>query len=153
MGATWFLRGQQTQVPTYGHHAGVALFGAVDIRGGTVAVPQAADLTAQAFQGFVEGLFAQYPDKHLVLIADNAKIHHAKCLAPFWEQHRDRLPVWYLPAYSPNVNPTERLWQWRKSTVIGNAFHANVQEIQTSVERFLAYLDTVPDDVRSRFCA
>ena len=140
-------------MPTYGHHAGVALFGAVDIRGGTVAVQQATDLTAQTFQGFVEGLFAKYPEKRLVLIGDNAKIHHAKCLESFWEQHHDRLRVWYLPAYSPNLNPTERLWKWLKSTVIGNAFHADVQEIQTSVERFLAYLDTVPHDVRSRLCA
>ena len=153
IGATWFLRGHQKQVPTYGHHAGVALFGAVDIRGGTVAVQQATDLTAQTFQGFVEGSFAKYPDKRLVLICDNAKIHHAKCLEPFWEHHRDRLRVWCLPAYSPNLNPTERVWKWLKSTVICNAFHADVQAIQTSVERFLAYLNTVPDDVRSRLCA
>lgn len=153
LGATWFLRGRQKQVPTYGHHAGVALFGAVDIRGGTVTVPQAGDLTAQTFQGFVERLFARYPGRPLVLICDNAKIHHAKCLAPFWEQHQDRLQVMYLPAYSPNLNPTERLWKWLKGLVICNVFHPDVAAIQASVDRFLAYIDTVPAEVRSRLCA
>jgi transposase len=139
-------------VPTYGHHASVGLFGAVDIRGGQVAVQQAADLTAQTFQGFLEELFARYPGRRLVLICDNAKIHHAKLLAPFWEAHRDRVTVWYLPAYSPNLNVTERLWKWLKETVIVNAFHPDVAAIAASVQQFLDYLPTVPEDVRSRLC-
>ena len=147
-----FLRGHQKQVPTYGHHASVPLFGAVDIRGGTTTVEPATDLTAQAFQGFLERLFAQYPDRKILLICDNAKTHHAKCLAPFWEQHQDRVEVWYLPAYSPNLNPTERLWKWLKGMVICNAFHANVEEIAASVQRFLTHLQTVPEEVRSRLC-
>ena len=151
--ATWFLRGRQKQVPTYGHHASVALFGAVDIRGGTTMVEQAADLTAQTFQAFLARLFAQYPTQPLVLICDNAKIHHAQCLAPFWAQYQDRVEVWYLRAYSPNLNSTERLWKWLKQTVICNAFHPDVAALATSVEKFLAYVATVPEEVRSRLCA
>ena len=141
------------QVPTYGPQASVALVGAVDIRGGTPGVEQAADLTAQTFPAFVERWFAQDPGQPLVLICDNATINHAKWLAPFWAQHRDRVEVWYLPAYSPNVNPTERLWKWLKPMVICNAFHPDVAAIATSVEKFLTHVATVPEDVRSRLCA
>ena len=151
--ATWFLRGRQKQVPTYGPQASVALFGAVDIRSGTPGGEPAADLTAQTFQAFLARWFAQYPDQPLVLICDNAKIPHAQCLAPFWAQYADAVEVWYLPAYSPNLNPTERLWKWLQQTVICNAFHPDIAAIVTSVEKFLAHVATVPEEVRSRLCA
>ena len=131
----------------------MALFGAVAIGSGTTVVEQAADLTAQTFQAFLTRLFAQYPTQPLVVICDNAKIHHAKCVAPCWAQYGDRVEVWYLPAYSPNLNPTERLWKWLKQTVICNAFHPDVAAIATSVEKFLAHVTTVPEEVLSRLCA
>lgn len=34
-----------------------------------------------------------------------------------------------------------------------NAFHPDDAAIQTSVARFLDYIDTVPAEVRSRLCA
>lgn len=43
-----------------------------------------------------------------------------------------------LPAYSPNLNPTERLGKGLKGLVIHNAFHAHVDEIRSSVHEFLA---------------
>ena len=87
------------------------------------------------------------------MICDNATIHHAKCLAPFWAQYPGRVSVWYLPAYSPNLNPTERLGTWLKQTVICNALPPNGAAIATRVEKFLAYVATVPEDVWSRLCA
>ncbi len=116
-------------------------------------VEQAADLTAQTFQAFLARLFAQYPDQHLVLICDNAKIHHANCLAPCWAQYADAVEVWSLPAYSPNLNPTERLWKWLTQMVICNAFHPDIAAMVTSVEKFLAHVATVPEEVWSRLCA
>ncbi len=98
-------------------------------------------------------MFAQYPDQHLVLICDNAKIPHAKCLAPFWAQYADAVEVWYLPAYSPTLHPTERLWKWLQQTVICHAFHPDIAAIVPSVEKFLAHVATVPEEVRSRLCA
>ncbi len=151
--ATWFLRGRQKQVPTYGHHASGALVGAVDIRGGTTMVEPAADLTAHTLQALLTRWFAQCPTQPLVVICDHAKIHHAKGLAPCWAQYGDRGEVWYLPPYSPRLNPTERLWNWLKQTVICHAFHPDVAAIATSVEKFLAHVTTVPEEVRSRLCA
>ena len=116
-------------------------------------VEQAADLTTQTFPAFLTRWFGQYPTQPLVVICDHAKIHHAKGLAPCWAQYGDRVEVWYLPAYSPHRNPTERLWKWLKQTVICNAFHPDVAAIATSVEKFLAHVTTVPEEVRSRLCA
>ncbi|WP_412674814.1 transposase, partial [Aneurinibacillus thermoaerophilus] len=35
----------------------------------------------------------------------------------------------FLPPYSPNLNPIEKLWRWLKDSVISNVFHKNQSEI------------------------
>ena len=120
---------------------------------GPAVVEPAADLTAQTFQALLTRWFAECSTQPLVVICDHAKIHHAKGLAPCWAQYGDRGEVWYLPASSPHRNPTERLWNWLKQTVICHAFHPDVAASATRVEKFLAHVATGPEEVRSRLCA
>lgn len=68
IGAPGFRRGQQKPVPTYGHHARVALLGAGDVLGDPGAVQETADRTAHTFPGFLAGWLARFPDQQLVLI-------------------------------------------------------------------------------------
>ncbi|KHD27104.1 transposase, partial [Xenorhabdus nematophila] len=43
------------------------------------------------------------------LILDNLRVHHAKIVTSWLEKHQDRIAVFYLPAYSPELNPDENL--------------------------------------------
>ncbi|MBE2914432.1 IS630 family transposase, partial [Anoxybacillus flavithermus] len=40
----------------------------------------------------------------IVMILDNARIHHAKLIQPFLKEHEDRLELVFLPPYSPQLN-------------------------------------------------
>ncbi|PEN79865.1 hypothetical protein CN553_30345 [Bacillus cereus] len=40
--------------------------------------------------------------KHIVMVLDNARIHHAKLLKPFLRKNSQRLSLIFLPPYSPN---------------------------------------------------
>lgn len=42
----------------------------------------------------------QYLDKHVVMILDNAKIHHARVLQPFLYEHEERLILVFLPVFA-----------------------------------------------------
>ena len=86
------------------------------------------------------------------MILDNAKIHHAKLLNDFLEQNRDRLQLVFLPPSSPNLNKIEELWRWLKDAVINNVFFHNREDIQRAVEKFLIWLDSIPDIVIDRLC-
>ena len=43
------------------------------------------------------------------LILDNLRVHHAKVVKTWLEEHSDEIEVFYLPAYSSELNPDEYL--------------------------------------------
>jgi transposase len=47
----------------------------------------------------------------VVVIADNSRYHHARLYREWREQGADRFALDFLPPNSPELNPTERLWQ------------------------------------------
>jgi transposase len=149
IGATWYLQGHQKRVLTTGRHAAAILFGAVAPATGQVVIAEADQATAQTFQAFLDTVLATFPDKTIHLVLDNAKIHHAKILAPYLAAH-PQLDLRFLPPYSPNLNNVERLWKWLREKVILNTYFPNLAAIQAAIGRFLEYLSTVPDEIHSR---
>ncbi|MGF6971942.1 transposase [Paraburkholderia sp. JPY465] len=45
--------------------------------------------------------------KKIFLILDNLRAHHGKAVMAWLDRHRDRIEVFYLPSYSPELNPNE----------------------------------------------
>ena len=74
---------------------------------GHVYVQEEERYTADIFLEFLENVLKQYPTGKLVIILDNARIHHAKLIQPFSEEHKSRLKLVLLPLYSPELNLIE----------------------------------------------
>lgn len=62
---------------------------------------------AEVFLDFLKNVLVKYPTDKTVMILDNARIHHAKLIQPFLEEHREKLTLMFLPPYSPNLNLIE----------------------------------------------
>ena len=107
---TWFPKGKQRIIPTYGKHEGVKLVGFLDYETGHVYVEEHKKYDAEVFLQFLKNVLSQYPNGKTVIILDNARIHHAKLLKEFLEENKDCLELVYLPPYSPNLNKIEELW-------------------------------------------
>ncbi len=105
---------------------------------------------AQAFLQFLQYTLTHYPNKHVVMVLDNAKIHHAKVLQPFLHEHEEQLTLVFLPPYSPNLNLVERIWGWLKESVIANRFHPTRKELRESIVSFLEHLAQFPEKVLQR---
>ena len=45
--------------------------------------------------------------KKVFLILDNLRVHHAKPVKAWLADHADAIEVFYLPSYSPELNPDE----------------------------------------------
>lgn len=71
---------------------------------------------AKGFTAFIHQLQARNKDRTLVLVADNSSVHKAKRVMKFMEDH-PRVKLFFLPAYSPEYNPTEQVWKWLKPLV------------------------------------
>lgn len=72
--------------------------------------------TADVFVGFLAWL-KQRVSKPLTVILDNASIHTAKRIRPFVQWlGKQGVTLYFLPAYSPELNRIERLWHKIKHT-------------------------------------
>jgi transposase len=149
---TWFLRGKQRIIKTTGKHRGVKLLATVDYGTGKLVWQEDEDYTAETFLGFLNKVVGEYPTGKIVMVLDNARIHHAKLLAPFLAKMKDRLELVFLPAYCPQLNAVEGLWKWLKSNVIHNVFYHTVAEIRTNVQQFMDEIAKVPLVIIDRLC-
>jgi transposase len=73
-------------------------------------------VNAAVFKRFLGRLVRDSPRK-VFLIVDNLRVHHAKALRPWLEKQEKRLRLFYLPSYSPEINPDEYLNQDVKQAV------------------------------------
>lgn len=64
------------------------------------------------------------PDVHVILVLDQAGWHIAKQLVV-----PENISLLHLPAYSPELNPIERLWAYMKSHYLSNRVYKNYEEI------------------------
>lgn len=151
IGKTWFPKGQQKIIPTYGKHHGAKLVGVLNYETGEVYVEEHDKYDAQVFLGFLKNVIAKYKGK-IVIVLDNAKIHHAILLNDFLEEYKDKLTLMFLPPYSPNLNMIEELWGWLKSSVINNVFFEKLADIKKAVKDFIQWVNLYPDMVVDRLC-
>lgn len=149
---TWFIKGKQRKIPTYGKHCGVKLVGILNYATGDVHCEEHEKYDAEVFLGFLNNVLVKYKSGKIVMILDNARIHHAKLIQPFLDENKDRLELFFLPPYSPNLNLIEGLWGWLKSNVINNVFFYKVDEIRKAVNSFIDIINTNPKEIVDRLC-
>jgi transposase len=70
---------------------------------------------------FLEALIKD-AGKKIFLILDNLRVHHSKPVKAWLEKHKEKIEVFYLPSYSPELNPDERLNALEKLAKLKPAF-------------------------------
>jgi transposase len=79
-----------------------------------------------------------------MLIQDNASYHKDRDVWRWFKSNRHWLEVHQLPAYCPELNPTERLWQHTRKTGTHNRFFATVAELSATVTRVFTDMQQFP---------
>lgn len=69
--------------------------------------------TAERFRDYLEKVLLPTLDENAVIIMDNMRLHHAKDVTTFLNERG--VQYLYLPPYSPDLNPIEKLWSKLKS--------------------------------------
>lgn len=73
------------------------------------------------------------------LILDNASHHHARVVG-HWLLHHPRFKLVFLPPYSPNLNPIERLWRFFHQRVTANRYFETFEEFKNTSLNFFKNL-------------
>jgi len=72
--------------------------------------------------------------RRVVVITDNARYHHARLHRNWREEHADRFVLDYLPPYSPDLNPIERVCKLTRRKCLHNRYFPVLSEVVNSVE-------------------
>lgn len=149
---TWFVKGKQRIIKTTGKHRGVKLLATLDYAEGTIIWKEDEQYNAEAFLSFLKQVLAAYPTGKIVMVLDNARIHHAKLLWSFLQENENRLELVFFPPYSPELNLVEGLWKWLKADVINNVFYHTTSEIRKNVGTFMNNIMKDPLKIIDRLC-
>jgi putative transposase len=148
---SWFPKGEQRLIKTYGKHESVKLAGILNYETGRIHIDEAEEWNAQVFLQFLEKTLSWYPNGKIVMVLDNSRVHHAILLQDFLEAN-PRLTLMFLPPYSPNLNIIEGLWGWLKDTCINNVFFSKSYQIKLAIRKFVTMVNSDPDTVINRLC-
>lgn len=111
----------------------VTLFGAVQPQTGKVITHIAPKGNTRTFFAFLCKLCKAFTKQKIYLVLDNVRFHHAKRLKPILQRFQHRIEFIFLPPYSPDLNPVERIWWWMRKKIAHNRF------LNTLEQRIIAF--------------
>lgn len=126
---TWARVGHQPKVDTYGQRKTAHVFGALSLEHR----PKFSYQFAPVFKGatFLEFLkrLVRYSRRKIFLIIDNGPCHNLEADGKAWlEANHERIELFRLPPYSPNLNPIEGAWKETKKQTTHNRFFRTTDE-------------------------
>jgi transposase len=102
--------------------------------------------------GFVKHLLRQIPGP-IFLFWDGGNPHRSRRTRAALRAYRQRLWVYRLPAYAPELNPDEWLWAWLKQHALRGLCPPDLDVLQQTIRLAIRRLRRHPQTIRSFFHA
>jgi transposase len=132
----------------------VGYFGAVRIRDGKfVYQREEGKFDAMTYFAFLKKLKSKScrSGRRVILLVDNAKYHHALLHKDWREENDEIFHCEFLPPYSPDLNPIERVWKLTRRKSVHNRYFEKLLEVCAAVEgRFITW--EKPNDELRKLC-
>ena len=85
------------------------------------------------------------------MILDNLRVHHAKPVKAWLAEHADAIEVFYLPSYSPELNPDERLNADLKHAIGTKVPVRTKAKLRAAADEHMQFVATNRERVRAYF--
>ena len=148
-GTTWSPLGQTPVVRATGARYGLNMISAVSAQGQFRFMVVDGSVNATVFCGFLQKLMTGM-DRKIFLVVDGHPAHRAKLIQRFVEKNSERIELFYLPPYAPELNPDELVWNHVK-TRVGKVAVQTKETLKRAVESTLHRLQKLPNVVASFF--
>jgi transposase len=89
-------------------------------------------ISAQQVIMLMDRLLAEYKDKALALVLDNAAYQRCGKVTEYAKERG--IGLIFLPPYSPNLNLIERFWKLVKSEVLNAAYHGTFEDFKRTID-------------------
>lgn len=149
-GTTWAPKGKTPVIVKTGKRFRLNMISSLTNRGKLEFMLFKEGFTAGIFIDFL-GRLIRYNRRKVFIIVDGHPAHKAKMVKEWLEEHSDRIELFFLPAYSPELNPDELVNQDVKTNAVGKHRTLNVDQLKSNVENYLSKRRNNPTQVRKYF--
>ena len=151
-GTAWAQQGKTPVVSTTGARFSLNIISAVSAQGEFRFMTVNGRIGASLFIEFIKRLL-HGADRMIFLIVDGHPAHKAKSVRRFIETEpvRKRFRLFFLPPYSPELNPDERVWNDLKNNAVGHHAITTPAQMHGIVISHLRLIQKSPHRVRSYF--
>jgi len=149
---TWAPLNSQPSIPTKGARNTQKVLGAVALHTAKFVYRiQEEYFNHETYISFLQDCVLQklYKRNHRIfLIQDNASYHKKPETYEWFKENRDRMEVFCLPRYQPQLNAIERLWHHTRMKSTHNRFHETVDSLLKSLTGTFGEIQNNPDVVK-----
>ena len=149
-GRSWGRRGQTPVIPGTGRRFGCNMISTITNRGRLYFMVFKERFTARVFLRFLKRLRRQVGRK-VILIVDEHPVHKAGETTRWLKKQEKNLQMYFLPPYSPELNPDELLNQDVKTNAVGRRRAIDQADLIANVRGYLRSTQKMPHVVRSYF--
>jgi transposase len=149
-GRSWGRRGQTPVIPGTGKRFGCNMISTITNRGRLYFMVFKERFNARVFIRFLKRLRRQVGRK-VILIVDEHPAHKAGETTRWLKSQEKHLQMYFLPPYSPELNPDELLNQDVKTNAVGRRRAVDQPDLMANVRGYLRSTQKMPDVVRSYF--
>ncbi len=149
-GTTWAPKGKTPIVKVTGNRFGCNMISTITNRGTLRFMVFTQRFTADVFIIFLDRLIRSVQHK-VYLIIDRHPVHKARKVKRWLDKHTERICVFYLPSYSPELNPDEYLNNDVKSNSVGRRRASSKADLLRNVRSHLHRIQKLPSVVKKYF--
>jgi len=148
----WIKKGIRKEIPANTGRSRLNLSGAIDVMNHTLVILEDRTLNAESTMRFFRKIEEAYPTKRKVhVFCDNASYYRNAAVREYLQG--SKIELHFLPPYSPNLNPIERLWKWMKERVVYNTYYEHFENFKAAIFGFFSTLSNagVGSELRETF--
>lgn len=141
----WIRKGVRKELPANTGRARLNLSGAIDIIDQRLVMHEDLTLNAASTIRFFNKIEEAYSEKRRIhIFCDNAPYYRNDAVREYLKG--SKIELHFLPPYSPNLNPIERLWKWMKERVVYNTYYEHFENFKDAVFGFFSLLSNAGTD-------
>ncbi|WP_298363089.1 IS630 family transposase [Runella sp.] len=145
----WIEKGTEKEIPSNTGRKRLNINGAVNPADATeVVCHECETINALTTVVFLKAIEERYSNKKTIhLFVDNARYYRSVLVQEYLRN--SRITMHFLPPYSPNLNPIERLWKFLKKEIIKSNYTPDFKVFRQRIRDFFADIGSYRDKLKS----
>ncbi len=135
-GRSYAPKGKTPIIKATGKRFTVNMISAISNKGHLQFMLMEAGFNSEVFKTFLQQMI-KYSKKKIFFITDNHPAHKTKKLNQWLDENKSKIEVFFIPPYSPELNPQEYVNQDLKTNIIGKKRAFNKEQLKNNIKDFM----------------